>query len=59
MSTPLLSIVSPVYKARNIVSELVAQIETSVLEITENFEIILVDDGCPENSNLKNKFSKL
>ena len=50
MSSPLISIVSPVYKARNIVFELVAQIETSVLEISENFEIILVDDGCPENS---------
>jgi glycosyltransferase involved in cell wall biosynthesis len=50
MNSPLISIVSPVYKARNIVFELVAQIETSVLEISENFEIILVDDGCPENS---------
>ena len=45
-----ISIVSPVYKAKNIISELVDQIETSVLEITENFEIILVDDGCPDNS---------
>lgn len=50
MTSPIISIVSPVYRARNLVSELVVQIETSVLEITENFEIILVDDGCPENS---------
>ncbi len=50
MNTPLFSIVSPVYKARNIIPELVSQIEKSVLEITDNFEIILVDDGCPENS---------
>jgi glycosyltransferase involved in cell wall biosynthesis len=50
MNVPLISIVSPVYKARNIIPELVAQIEKSVLEITGNFEIILVDDGCPENS---------
>jgi len=50
MNTPLFSIVSPVYKARNIIHELVSQIENSVLGITDNFEIILVDDGCPENS---------
>jgi glycosyltransferase involved in cell wall biosynthesis len=50
MNTPLISIVSPVYKARNIIPELVVQIENSVLGITNNFEIILVDDGCPENS---------
>jgi glycosyltransferase involved in cell wall biosynthesis len=50
MKTPLISIVSPVYKARNIIPELVSQIEKNVLEITDNFEIILVDDGCPENS---------
>jgi dolichol-phosphate mannosyltransferase len=50
MNTTLISIVSPVYKARNIIPELVSQIEKSVLEITDNFEIILVDDGCPDNS---------
>jgi dolichol-phosphate mannosyltransferase len=50
MNSPLISIVSPVYKARNIIPELVTQIEKSVQEFTGNFEIILVDDGCPENS---------
>ena len=50
MNSPLISIVSPVYKARNIILELVSQIENSVFEITDNFEIILVDDGCPQNS---------
>jgi glycosyltransferase involved in cell wall biosynthesis len=50
MKSPLFSIVSPVYKARNIIPELVLQIEKSMLEITDNFEIILVDDDCPENS---------
>jgi glycosyltransferase involved in cell wall biosynthesis len=50
MNSPLFSIVSPVYKAREIIPELISQIEKSVQEITENFEIILVDDGCPENS---------
>jgi glycosyltransferase involved in cell wall biosynthesis len=50
MKAPLLSIVSPVYKAKNIVPELVRRIVNAVSEITENFEIILVEDGCPECS---------
>jgi dolichol-phosphate mannosyltransferase len=46
----LLSIVSPVYRAENIVSELVKQIKTSVAPITNNFEIILVNDASPDRS---------
>ena len=49
MNPRLLTIVSPEYKARNIISGLVAQIEKSVQEITENFEIILLDDGGQQN----------
>lgn len=49
----LLSIVSPVYKAENIVSELVKQVKESVSAITDNFEIILVNDASPDNSWLK------
>lgn len=45
-----LSIVSPVYKAENIITELVFQIIRHVSEITSQFEIILVDDGSPDNS---------
>ena len=44
MFSPHISIVSPFYKAKNIIPELVSQIERSVQEITENFEIILVGD---------------
>lgn len=33
-----------------ILSELVARLERSLLEITDSFEIILVDDGCPWDS---------
>lgn len=44
----LLSIVSPVYKAENILEELILRIKSSISEI--EFEVILVDDGSPDNS---------
>jgi len=44
------SIISPVYKAENILPILVKRIEDSMLEITSDFEIILVEDGSPDNS---------
>lgn len=47
---PLISIVSPVYRAEKIVDELVKRISAEVSAITENFEIILVEDGGPDNS---------
>ena len=49
-TNPLISIVSPVYKAENIVPELVKRIIKETSKITENFEIILVEDGGPDNS---------
>ena len=45
-----LSIVIPVYMAENIVSELVKRITQAVNSITENYEIILVDDGSLDQS---------
>lgn len=45
-----LSVVSPVYQAENIVSELVKQVKEAVLPITEDFEIILVNDASSDNS---------
>lgn len=48
-----ISIVSPVYRAENIVAELVKQIKESVTGITSDFEIILVNDASPDNSWLK------
>jgi len=50
MDKPLLSVISPVYKAKEIIPELVRRITDSVSKISDNFEIILVEDGCPENS---------
>ncbi|MDR1984470.1 MAG: glycosyltransferase family 2 protein [Prevotellaceae bacterium] len=45
-----ISIVSPVYRAEKIVSELVKQLHENVSTITDNYEIILVNDGSPDNS---------
>lgn len=47
---PLLSIVSPIYKGEHMLDELVARIETAVINITDNYEIILVNDCFPDNS---------
>jgi dolichol-phosphate mannosyltransferase len=45
-----ISVVSPVYKAPKILPGLVARLEKSLSEITDSFELILVDDGCPWDS---------
>jgi dolichol-phosphate mannosyltransferase len=45
-----ISIVSPVYRAANIVEELVKQIEQEVSAITSDYEIILVEDASPDES---------
>lgn len=45
-----ISVVSPVYRAEMIVSELVKQVKENLLPITEDFEIILVNDASPDNS---------
>ena len=46
----MISIVSPVYKAENIVDELVARIERVLEGMQVAYEIILVDDCGPDNS---------
>jgi glycosyltransferase involved in cell wall biosynthesis len=48
-----ISIISPVYKAENIIEQLVAKINQSVSLLTDNFEIILVNDCSPDNSWVK------
>src|ERR1700739_4380745 len=50
MKSPLISIVSPVYRAEKIVDTLVAAISKEVSKITADYEIILVEDGSPDNS---------
>lgn len=50
MPLPYLSIVSPVYRAEKLLPELVQRIATSASTITTDYEIILVEDGGPDNS---------
>lgn len=52
-SNQLISIVSPVYMAQNIVDELVKRMEENIIKISNSYEIILVEDGSPDNSWLK------
>ncbi len=52
-NNPHISIVSPVYKGEKMVHELVSRIVTSVTTITNNYEIILVNDASPDNSWLE------
>lgn len=47
---PVISFVSPVYKAEMILDQLVAEINSIMLEINTSFEVILVDDRSPDNS---------
>jgi len=50
MQTKLLSFVSPVYRCRDCLEKLVSEIETVSAEIGVEYEVILVDDRCPEKS---------
>lgn len=45
-----ISVVSPVYRAENIVSELVKQVKEQLSPLTEDFEIILINDASPDHS---------
>jgi polyisoprenyl-phosphate glycosyltransferase len=57
---PHISIVSPVYKAEKILPTLIERIESSVSKITDDFEIILVEDGGPDISwEVIEKFAKI
>ncbi len=47
---PHISIVSPVYKAENILFKLVDEIEKVMLQMNVTYEIVLVDDRSPDNS---------
>ena len=45
-----ISIIVPVYKSKAIIPTFVERVLRNISEITPNFEIIFIDDGCPENS---------
>lgn len=46
----MITIVSPVYKAQRTIPVLVERIELAIAGLGLEYEIILVDDGCPQNS---------
>jgi polyisoprenyl-phosphate glycosyltransferase len=51
MNNPILiSIVIPVYKAEKILKELVLQLNAELMRITDNYEIIFVEDYSPDKS---------
>ncbi|MCO6500304.1 MAG: glycosyltransferase family 2 protein [Vicingus serpentipes] len=45
-----LSIITPVYRAEELVEKLVKRIRAAVSQLTDSYEIILVEDGSPDNS---------
>lgn len=47
---PEISFVSPVYRAENILPELVSEIQKVMVKINKSYEIILVDDRSPDDS---------
>lgn len=47
---PLISVVSPVYRAEAILDTFIERVVDSVSKITQNYEIILVEDGSPDCS---------
>lgn len=49
-NNPHISIVSPVYRGEKMVAELVRRNVESVTTITDDYEIILVNDASPDNS---------
>jgi dolichol-phosphate mannosyltransferase len=46
----MISVISPVYEAEEIVAELVKRISEELQPLTEKYEIILVEDGSKDNS---------
>jgi dolichol-phosphate mannosyltransferase len=49
-NSPIISVISPVYRAENIIPELLKQLHESFTSITSDYEIILVNDSSPDNS---------
>jgi len=49
MATSKITIVSPVYRAANLVPILVRELHAVLSDLTDSYEIILVDDGSPDS----------
>lgn len=61
---PVISFVSPVYKAEKMLEKLVHEVQNVMLEINQPYEIILVDDRSPDDSwevmkQLTSKYSEV
>lgn len=54
---PVISIVSPVYKADKILEKLVFEIQKTMLLMGVSYEIILIDDRSPDSSLVYSKFA--
>jgi glycosyltransferase involved in cell wall biosynthesis len=52
-NVPLISVVSPVYRAENLVDEFVRQVRAALEQITADFEIVLVEDGSNDGTWLR------
>ena len=50
MNNPHISIISPEYRGEKMVAMLVERVTASVSAITDNYEIILVNDASPDNT---------
>lgn len=50
ISNPFISVVSPVYGAADILPELVESLKNNLSNLTNNFEILLVEDHSPDDS---------
>ena len=50
LSRPLLSIATPVYRTGSLVGELVERICAAARTMTDDFEVLLVEDGSPDDS---------
>jgi len=47
---PEFSIVTTVYKSKDTIFEFIAKAKTSIEEMTDSYELLIVDDGCPEDT---------
>lgn len=50
MTNQKISVVIPVYGCKDALEELCARLTTTLVSLTKNYEIILVNDACPQDS---------
>lgn len=45
-----ISVVIPIYGCKAVLNELYERLTNTLIKVTEDYEIILVNDNCPQNS---------